>query len=215
MILEAEGDSTNRYRASKQADVLMLLFLLTAEELTELIRQLGYDFDPGTIPEIVDFYLRRTSHGSTLSRVAHAWVLSRTDRRRSWRMFCEALDSDRADAQGGTTREGIHLGAMVGTLDILRRCYTGLDTRCGSLWLNPVLPDDLDSLAFELRYRNQWISVTVDHRQLVLRASPGAAPPVSVTVRNATYPLPARGDGFGTADLTATARRVAVTERRG
>lgn len=60
-------------------------------------------------------------------------------------------------------------------------------------WLNPVLPDDLDSLAFELRYRNQWISVTVDHRQLVLRASPGAAPPVSVTVRNATYPLAAGG----------------------
>ena len=35
-ILEAEGDSANRYRASKQADVLMLFYLFSAEELQEL-----------------------------------------------------------------------------------------------------------------------------------------------------------------------------------
>ena len=28
-VLEAEGDSTNRYKLAKQADVLMLLFLLS------------------------------------------------------------------------------------------------------------------------------------------------------------------------------------------
>ena len=32
-ILEAEGDTTNRYKVSKQADVLMLFYLLSAEEL--------------------------------------------------------------------------------------------------------------------------------------------------------------------------------------
>lgn len=30
-ILEAEGDTTNRYKASKQADVLMLFYLFSAE----------------------------------------------------------------------------------------------------------------------------------------------------------------------------------------
>ena len=38
-----------------------------------------------------------------------------------------------ADTQGGTTKEGIHLGAMAGTIDILQRCYTGsasIDLRC-------------------------------------------------------------------------------------
>ncbi len=33
LILEAEDDTTNRYQASKQADVLMLFYLLSAEEL--------------------------------------------------------------------------------------------------------------------------------------------------------------------------------------
>jgi trehalose/maltose hydrolase-like predicted phosphorylase len=29
--------------------------------------------------------------------------------------------------QDGTTPEGIHLGAMADTVDIIQRCYTGLD----------------------------------------------------------------------------------------
>jgi trehalose/maltose hydrolase-like predicted phosphorylase len=36
LILEAEGDTPNRYKLSKQADTLMLFYLLSAEELREL-----------------------------------------------------------------------------------------------------------------------------------------------------------------------------------
>lgn len=189
LILEAEGDSPNRYQAAKQADVLMLLYLFTAEELTELIARLGYPFDPACIPATVDYYLARTSHGSTLSRVAHAWVLARTNRRGSWRMLTQALNTDLADIQGGTTKEGIHLGAMAGTLDILQRCYTGLDTRDGMLWLHPALPDELIALEFDIRYRNQWITIRVDHDQVVLSALPSAASPIAVTVHGTTYQL--------------------------
>jgi trehalose/maltose hydrolase-like predicted phosphorylase len=189
LILEAENDTTNRYQASKQADVLMLLYLFTAEELTALIRHLGYDFDPATIPATVDYYLARTAHGSSLSRVAHAWVLSRTNRRRSWRMVREALDSDVADVHAGTTREGIHLGAMAGTLDILQRCYTGLDTRDGILWLNPLLPDELSSLDLDIRYRGQWIKLHINHTRISLQALPSTAPPTTIAVRGTFHKL--------------------------
>jgi hypothetical protein len=57
----------------------------------------------------LDHYLKRASHGSTLSGVVNAWVLARSDRPRSWRLFTEALRSDLHDVQGGTTAEGIHL----------------------------------------------------------------------------------------------------------
>src|SRR5690606_24631963 len=83
-ILEAEGDDPNRYKATKQADVLMLFYLFTSRELTELMQRLGYEFDARSIPRNVNYYLERTSHGSTLSRVVHAWVLARTDRKGSW-----------------------------------------------------------------------------------------------------------------------------------
>src|SRR6185437_13521247 len=126
LILEAEGDSPNCYKLSKQADVLMLFYLFSADELKALFTRLGYPFDGALIPKTINYYLRRTSHGSTLSGTVHAWVLARSCRRGSWSLFSEALRSDVGDIQGGTTPEGIHLGAMAGTLDLLQRCYTGL-----------------------------------------------------------------------------------------
>ncbi|HEY2197079.1 MAG TPA: trehalose-phosphatase, partial [Mycobacterium sp.] len=108
-ILEAEQDDVNRYKASKQADALMLLYLLSATELRELLDRLGYRFTPEQIPEMVDYYLARTSHGSTLSSVVHTWVLARANRDRAMKFFQQALKSDVSDIQGGTTSEGIHL----------------------------------------------------------------------------------------------------------
>ena len=91
-ILEAEKDDVNRYKASKQADALMLLYLLSADELRELLDRLGYRFTPEQIPEMVDYYLARTSHGSTLSGVVHTWVLARANRERAMEFFRQALN---------------------------------------------------------------------------------------------------------------------------
>ena len=165
-ILESEGDTPNRYKASKQADVLMLFYLFSADELGELFEHLGYSFGPESIPKNVDYYLNRTSHGSTLSRVVHSWVLSRSNRKRSWALFQEALESDVNDVQGGTTEEGIHLGAMAGTVDVLQRCYTGLGTTGDSLVLDPKLPDDCFRLHLDIVYRGQALSVDIDQHEL-------------------------------------------------
>ena len=56
-LLEAEGDSTNRYKVSKQADVLMLLFLLSRDELRGLLANLGYDVSAEQLARTVDYYL--------------------------------------------------------------------------------------------------------------------------------------------------------------
>src|SRR3546814_18514294 len=85
--------------------------------------------------------MQRTSHGSTLSLITHAWVLARSDREHSWELFQRALDSDIADIQGGTTPEGIHTGAMAGTVALVPRKYLTLETRPGVLHFNPTPPD--------------------------------------------------------------------------
>ncbi|NMT63897.1 glycoside hydrolase family 65 protein [Marinobacter orientalis] len=172
-ILEAEDRDLNNYKATKQADVLMLFFLFSAEELSEIISGLGYDFDPARIPENVRYYLDRTSHGSSLSRVVHAWVLARTHRERSWDLFQEALASDLDDIQGGTTREGIHLGAMAGTVDLMQRCYTGIEMRDGILWLNPCLPKELKELSFCVHYRWHWLHIHLDHETMTVSFEKG------------------------------------------
>jgi len=169
-ILEAEGDSPNHYKATKQADVLMRFYLFSAQEVGRLFARLGYAFDPGEIPRNLECYGARTSHGTTLSRVVDAWVLARSDRKRSWSLFTQALESDVADIQGGTTGEGIHLGAMAGTVDLIQRGYTGIEVRDQQLWINPALPEELRCLRIRLRFRGQTIELEISHDLVRVRA---------------------------------------------
>lgn len=182
-ILEAEGDTPNRYKASKQADVLMLFYLFSADELALLFEQLGYPFDRSTIPKNIEYYLARTSHGSTLSRVAHSWVLARSDRPGSWHLFKRALESDLSDIQGGTTPEGIHAGAMAGTVDIIQRCYIGIETKSNTLHFDPALPEDLNCVNVTLRYRRQILDIVVSHETLKISSQPFTASPITVAYR--------------------------------
>lgn len=186
-ILESEGDSCNYYKASKQADVIMLFYLFSKEELTNIFEKLGYDFKPEHIPENIDYYRKRTAHGSTLSQVIHAWVYARSHRKISWKHFKKALISDFRDVQGGTTHEGVHLGAMAGTIDLIHRCYSGLEIRDDVLWFNPKLPDDIKEVSFFLRFRGHWMKLNINHEKLEIIFDKGWANPVTIGVKGKTY----------------------------
>ncbi|HEJ83531.1 MAG TPA: glycoside hydrolase family 65 protein [Desulfobacteraceae bacterium] len=188
-ILEAEGDSPNRYKASKQADVLMLFYLFSSEELKNLFDRLGYPFEYETIPKNIDYYIERTSHGSTLSRVVHSWVLARRDRPRSWNLFTEALESDISDIQGGTTPEGIHLGAMAGCINMIQMGYTGLEIRGDVLWLNPSLPEQLERLRMQIRYRGQSLSIDIFSDRITLTACRCTEGPIQIGVKDQVFTL--------------------------
>ncbi len=188
-ILESENDSCNNYKASKQADVLMLFYLFSAEELKSLFKGLGYTFNPECIPDNIEYYRKRTAHGSTLSQVIHAWVYARSHREESWERFRKALMSDFKDVQGGTTHEGIHLGAMAGTLDLVQRCYPGMEIRDDVLWFNPRLPSDIKSVRFQIRYRSHWVKLDINHHRMTIMFDKGWAEPVTIGVKGVTYRL--------------------------
>ena len=190
-ILEAEGDTPNRYKVSKQADLLMAFYLLSAEELGALFNRLGYPFDRETIPRNIQYYLKRTAHGSTLSRVVHSWVLSRSRRDTSWDLFQEALKSDISDIQGGTTHEGIHLGAMAGTVDIIQRSYTGLETSRDILRFNPSLPQGLKSARITMKYRQHRLTVNITKSLLQIKSEPLDTAPIRIGFREREFELKA------------------------
>ncbi len=165
-------------------------------ELCDTVERLGYRLDKEAVRRTVAFYLARTSHGSTLGRLVCAWVTARADRTRSWTLFTQALDSDLADIQGGTTRDGIHLGAMAGTVDMLLRCYTGLETRDGLLWLHPTLPPELG------------------HAEFATKA--GSTRPAQHAPRSPGTPLPATGSPAAARNrLNSTSGRIRTAWRRG
>lgn len=191
-ILEAEGDTVNRYQVSKQADALMLLFILGEDQLRTTLADLGYPVDDTAIARTIDHYRSRTSHGSTLSAVVHAWALARHHAEASWVHLVEALEGDIEDVQDGTTREGIHLGAMAGTVDLLIRGYTGLNTAGGALELEPALPAEMNRLDLSLRYLGHWdIAVSCRNHGVkvsVDRAGPGPIDVVLCGCRNSLRP---------------------------
>ena len=188
-ILEAENDSPNRYKVSKQADVLMLFYLLPADELEEVLTRLRYEWDPDLVLRNVEYYMQRTSHGSTLSRVVHSWVLARTDRSRSSEFFLDALRSDVTDIQGGTTAEGVHLGAMAGSVDLVQRCYAGVDTRGGVLRFDPAIPEELGSLTFSVQYQRTWVHCHMTGDTVTLEVPGGPGTPITVAVRDQEFTL--------------------------
>jgi len=188
-ILDAEGDTLNRYQVSKQADVLMLFYLFSSEELGDIFGRLDYPFESDTIPKNIDYYLKRTSHGSTLSRVTHSWVLARSDRERSWQLFSEALMSDVKDTQNGTTPEGIHLGAMASTVDMMQRAYTGIEARGGVLWLNPRLPKTVGNLRMHVRYRDKSLTIAIADGKLTIQATGVMPELIRIGFRNESYEL--------------------------
>ena len=167
-ILEAEGDDVNHYKVNKQADVLMLFYLFSAHEIGDAFKWLGYRFDTTSILENIKYYIDHSSSGSSLSRIVHSWVIARSDRKNAWSLFKEALQNDISDIQDGTTSEGIHLGAMAGTVDIVQRCFIGLEIKDDVLWFNPQIPDELSGIKLSLCYRGHWLSVKLDRTCLVI-----------------------------------------------
>lgn len=188
-LLELEGKDPNAYQAGKQADVLMLLYLFSAEMIEEVFKHMNYKFDSQKIPEIIDYYLERSSHGSTLSHITTSWVLSRAQRPTSWKFFENALNADIGDIQNGTTSEGIHLGAMAGTVDLIQRCYTGLIIRDDVLWLDPLLPEQIKSLNLRIKYKNAWLRLKVNHQEFRLSCESDCYSSVKIGVEGKVYAL--------------------------
>ncbi len=57
--------------------------------------------------------------------------------------------------------EQIHLGAMAGTVDLVKRCFTSLETRGDVLRFNPMLPPEIRSLRMDICYRGHSLRVLV------------------------------------------------------
>jgi trehalose/maltose hydrolase-like predicted phosphorylase len=188
-ILENEGKSTDSYKAGKQADVLMLLYLFPEEELSGIFRNLGYNLSHQMILRNIAYYSKRTSHGSTLSRLVFSSVLSRYDRTTSWQNFQKLLVSDFEDIQGGTTPEGIHLGAMAGSLDLVQKTYAGVEIREDVLWIKPDLPENIGSVKIRVNYRLHWIFISIDRQNINISFEEGLDKKVKIGVIDRIYTL--------------------------
>ncbi|HET9489981.1 MAG TPA: glycosyl hydrolase family 65 protein [Methylomirabilota bacterium] len=80
---------------------------------------------------------------------------------------------------------------MAGTVDVLQRCYTGLELRGDVLWLNPRPPDALPRLRLLVRYRGHSLGLDIRRDQVEVSAERCAAPGMKVGLRDRVYELAA------------------------
>lgn len=154
-ILKAEGKSPDDYKLAKQADTLMIFYNLTDKELNETFASLGYNPKNNYKTKNFYYYYQRTSHGSSLSKIVHAYLANK------WeiydianKLFKEAIISDYSDVQGGTTAEGIHTGVMAATVMHILNSHAGIDFRDKVLSVKPKLPKHWHSLSFNFTFRD-------------------------------------------------------------
>jgi trehalose/maltose hydrolase-like predicted phosphorylase len=121
--------------------------------------------------------------------VVSAWVLAHYEPEQAWQFLLRALESDVADVQGGTTAEGIHLGAMAGTVDVVLRRLTGMRARGEVLRLDPALPPEIKQLRFSVHYRGHRVDVAIAEDHIEVSSRPGGVQPIKVLVRDETVEL--------------------------
>ena len=117
------------------------------------------------------YYLKRTSHGSTLSRIVHAQLAEMAQfHELSWQLYQEALYSDYRDIQGGTTAEGIHTGVMAATIHVTLATYAGVDTRQNELSICPNLPEHWQALAFQFIHQGVTYQFSLTQTSVTITA---------------------------------------------
>ncbi|MBT8334559.1 MAG: hypothetical protein KJP19_09015, partial [Deltaproteobacteria bacterium] len=170
--IRAVGMDPDDYQIQKQADTLMVYYILGPNEVKRVVRIMGYELPEDHLLKNLNHHLPRTSHGSTLSFITHAMVLANAGRTAdSWYFFRQALISDLSDIQGGTTAEGIHLGVMGGCLKGVVTNFAGLNWYNDKLSINPDLPEEWESLKFSVLIRGNRYHIETIGEALKLRVS--------------------------------------------
>ncbi|WP_347251381.1 hypothetical protein [Legionella sp.] len=160
-ILKAENKNPSEFQIAKQPDTLMLFYLLKDAEIERILNQLSYPYNLNVKANTIAYYLARTSHGSTLSKITFASILSELDSEASQHLFHEALISDIQDTQGGTTEEGIHLGVMVGTTSMLFKTFAGITVQENKLNVNPSIPSWVKRVSFKFIFKNNLYLIEI------------------------------------------------------
>lgn len=154
-------DRLQRYRVLKQADVLLLMWLLP---------------NRFSLPEKLaawNFYEPITAHDSSLSFGTHAAIAAKLGlAEAAYRYFVKSVRLDLDDDMENTGPEGIHFAALGASWQAVVNGFCGVEINNEELVVDPHLPGSWNAISFKLYYQNSRISFdfTKDHTVILLEA---------------------------------------------
>jgi trehalose/maltose hydrolase-like predicted phosphorylase len=78
---------------------------------------------------------------------------------------------------------------MAGSVDLMQRCFTGIETRGGRIILSPHWPETLGVLAFPILYRGLHLHLRVSGKGAIISVDPRDAHGVEVECRGRVVQL--------------------------
>jgi len=190
-ILKAEGKSPDDYKLAKQADTLMTFYNIDEDIVRNILKEMGYSLPLDYLKKNYDYYIQRTSHGSTLSRVIHAYLANLFgDINLGTKLYNEALESDFTDIQGGTTAEGIHSGVMGGTVLMAITSFAGINFKKKYISINPNLPSKWKSIKFNFTFRKNKYFIYLKQNKLEIEINSDISEQISIVFSNKKINLP-------------------------
>ena len=152
-------------QVTKQADVMMLFFLLE-DQFSRAVKRASWDY-----------YEPRTLHDSSLSLSTHSVLACDIGEvELGYEMFRKASGIDLANDNPHSSDAGIHAASFGGLWQCAVFGFGGLRMVGGKLRIDPKLPAAWSRLRYTLMWRGQRLSVEVSQNEVCVVNETGAAP---------------------------------------
>jgi hypothetical glycosyl hydrolase len=147
----------NQIQVSKQADVLVLFFLLE-------------DLFPHEVKEATwAYYSVRTTHDSSLSLCTHAVLAAdMREKEEAYRLFKKSTEIDLGPVMT-TSNAGIHTASFGGIWQGVVYGFGGLRMLGGKLRIHPFLPDEWTKLTYSVIWHGQNLEISATHENVMVR----------------------------------------------
>lgn len=138
-----------RYQVIKQADVILLLFLL-GDQFTLAEKKANFDY-----------YEPKTTHDSSLSPAIYSIIASELGYEEfAYNYFLQTVRLD-LDDYNRNAWQGLHTACMAGSWMGVVNGFAGMRTFGGQLSFKPFVPQQLKSYGFKVKFRGAQLHVKV------------------------------------------------------
>ncbi|MEM1339465.1 MAG: glycosyl hydrolase family 65 protein [Bacteroidota bacterium] len=161
-------DQVNQIQVSKQASVVMLMYLLE-HKFSHAIKKANYEY-----------YEPRTLHDSSLSLSTHAILAADINNLPlAYQLFERAAQIDLGPNMK-TSDHGIHAASLGGIWQILVCGFGGLRMIDGKLRINPKLPPEIKTISYPINWKGNLLKIKV--AQAKVHITNHGKRPVSATI---------------------------------
>ncbi|MFC9712104.1 glycoside hydrolase family 65 protein [Paenibacillus sp. NPDC056933] len=151
-------DQVGEIQISKQADIMMLFFLLENK------------FEPAIKRANYDYYEEKTLHDSSLSLSTHSILASDFGNRPlAYDLFRRASEIDLGPHMHSSDA-GIHSASLGGIWECVVMGFAGVRMLDGQLHLDPKLPESWSRLKFPLYWHNQLLHITITPEGILIES---------------------------------------------